>query len=222
VLFVEELSRLEIREKSQIIAAYIFSGLLYQIAGLLINNLVLNSNISFKLYQIDDIDNYSFSSYLAIALILYSIFQINLKVIDRTEQFIRRRRFLIIHFWAFVFFVVLTFVFRGPYFFLVLLFDGEYVAPGYQRASDKKIIALVYDFIYCAVCGQYPVAGLSYGKQRDIQTQRLKAITLSSEHDPVAEVFFTQYNNALTWIRYPQFVESSVCRLGKLSDPELF
>jgi signal transduction histidine kinase len=193
VLFVEELSRLEIREKSQIIAAYIFSGLLYQIAGLLINNLVLNSNISFKLYQIDDIDNYSFSSYLAIALILYSIFQINLKVIDRTEQFIRRRRFLIIHFWAFVFFVVLTFVFRGPYFFLVLLF--LMVNMLHQAISELQIkrLSLSYMILFIALFAVSTLL-LVYRsvKQRDIQTQRLKAITLSSEHDPVAEVFLHQ------------------------------
>jgi hypothetical protein len=79
LVFARDFSPDELLRKKLIVPAFVFAGLLYQLIGFMIQNLISNSNISYKLNRITDIDQYSISAYLAIAMLLFSVFMIHLR-----------------------------------------------------------------------------------------------------------------------------------------------
>ena len=199
LVFVKEFALHGRYKKQMIIPWFIFAGSLYQLAGLMISNLIRNSNITYKLNRITDIDQFSISSHLAIALLLFSIFLIHLKVIEKTEQLINKRSFLKLHLFAVPASILLCVLFNTPPFYLLALFFSVNLLQSQIKKIHITRFSLSYSILFISL---FSVVSLMVVyktiEQRDIQVQKLMAVNLSSEQDPVAEVFLkrmqTQFN----------------------------
>jgi len=192
LVFVNEFSIHGKYAKRMVIPLFIFAGSLYQLVGLMISNLIRNSNISYKLNRITDIDQFSISSHLAIALLLFSIFLINLRIIEKTEHLINKRTFLYLHLFAVAFSILFCVIFNTPPFYLLALF----FIVNLMQAQIKKMYITRYSLSYSIFfITLFSVVSLIIIYQtigeRDIQVQKLMAVNLSSEQDPLAEVFLS-------------------------------
>lgn len=185
--------------KKLIIPSFVFVALLYQLVGLMIGNLISNSSITYKLNRITDIDPYSISSHMAIALLLFSVFLINLKVLERTAHTIDKKAFLNFHLLAFPLSLLSCFIFDVPQLYLLVLFfavnllHSQIKRLHIGRFTLSYIILFISLFAIISLLIIYKTIG-----QRNIQVQRLMAVNLSSEQDPVAEYFLTNMQNKIS------------------------
>lgn len=182
--------------KSMIIPSFAFAALLYQIAGLMIGNLISNSNITYKLNRITDVDQFSISSHLAIALLLFSVFLINLKIIEKTEHLISKRTFLRFHLFAVPTSILLCMYFNYSEFYLLTLFFSVNLLQSQIKKMNIVRFSLSYTILFISL---FSIVNLiviyKTIEKRDFQVQKLMAVSLSSEQDPVAEVFLTRMQN---------------------------
>jgi len=196
LVFVNEFEAKDRVRKGIIIPSFIFAGLLYQLVGLMIVNLISNSNINYKLNRITDIDQSSISSYLAIAMLLFSVFLINLKIIEKTETMINKRTFLRFHLVAFPCSILLCILFPIGEFYLLSLFFAVNLLQSQIKKLHVKRFSLSYSVLFISL---FSVTSLMVVyktvERREIQDQKLKAFTLSSEKDPIAEVLLTNIQN---------------------------
>ncbi|HET6555857.1 MAG TPA: HAMP domain-containing sensor histidine kinase [Prolixibacteraceae bacterium] len=175
-----------------IIPSFLFVALLYQLVGMMIGNLISNSSITYKLNRITDIDPFSISSHLAIALLLFSVFLINLKILERTAHFIHKKAFLRFHILALPLSVLSCILFDLPQLYLLVLFFSVNLLHSQIKRLHIGRFSLSYTILFISLFSIisliiiYKTIG-----QRDIQVQRLMAVNLSSEQDPIAEVFLT-------------------------------
>ena len=198
LVFVREFPNRIQFKKAFIFPSFFFVFSLYQIVGFMIENLIQNSNINYKLNQITDIDQYSIGSYLSIAILLFSVFIIHIKIIQRTENLISQSLFLRFH--IIVVAVLAISCFMYPYtgiFFMTLFF-----AVNLLQCQIKKMYISVYSLSYSVLfVSLFSITALLVVfqtiKKRDIQVQKLLAVNLSLEQDPVAEVFLGQMQNLL-------------------------
>ncbi|HAH25199.1 MAG TPA: hypothetical protein DCL77_15815, partial [Prolixibacteraceae bacterium] len=192
LVFVKEFVLHGRARKLMIIPCFLFAGTLYQVVGGLISNLISNSNITYKLNRITDIDQYSISSHLAIALLLFSIFMINLKILEKTEHLINKRTFLSFHLVAVPVSILLCIIFNTPPFYLLALFLCVNLLQVQIRKMHITRFSLSYSILFVSL---FSVVSLMVVyktiDQREIQVQKLMAVNLSSEQDPVAEIFLT-------------------------------
>ncbi|HEY3370995.1 MAG TPA: HAMP domain-containing sensor histidine kinase [Prolixibacteraceae bacterium] len=200
LVFVKEFALHGRYKKQMVIPSYIFAGLLYQLAGIMISNLIRNSNITYKLNRITDIDLFSLSSHLAIALLFFSIFLINLKIIERTDPehsgLINKRSFLRFHVLAVIVSILLCVFLNTPPCYLLALFFSVNLLQSQVKKMHITRFSLSYAILFISL---FSVASLMVVyktiDQRDIQVQKLMAVNLSSEQDPVAEVLLTNMQN---------------------------
>jgi signal transduction histidine kinase len=209
MVFIRELS-LHIRfRKAMVIPSFILAGLLYQLVGIMISNLIYNSNITYKLSRITDIDQFSISSYLAIAMLLFSIFMINLKILEKTENLINKRLFLRFHLVAVPVSILLCIIFRtGEFYLLSLFFSVNLLQSQIKRLNINRFslsYAILFISLFSITClvVVYETIG-----QRDVQVQKLMAVNLSSDQDPVAEVLLTNMQDQIS-------NDSVICQLLK-------
>ncbi|MDP2335001.1 MAG: HAMP domain-containing sensor histidine kinase [Bacteroidota bacterium] len=196
LVFVREFSADSRLRKQFILPAFIFAGSLYQLGGFMIGNLIRNSNITYKLNRITDIDQFSVSSYLAIAMLLFSVFLIHLKIIERTEYLNRRTLFLKFNLIAVIISILICVFFpTGWAYFLTLFF-----AVNFLQSQIKKMHITVYSLSYSILfISLFSAISLfvvyNTIKKRELEVQKLLAINISSEQDPVAEVFLARMQN---------------------------
>ena len=182
--------------KQMIIPLFVFAGLLYQLAGLMIINLIRNSNITYKLNRITDIDQFSISSHLAIALLLFSIFLIHLKVLEKAEHFINKRTFLKFHLFAVPVSILLCVLFNTSPFYLLALFFSVNLLQSQIKKIHITRYTLSYSILFISLFSVVSLIVIYKTiDQRDIQIQKLMAVNLSSEQDPIAEVFLKRMQN---------------------------
>lgn len=198
LVFVKEFILHGKSRKKWVLPSFIFVALLYQLVGGMMDNLIRNSNITYKLNRITDIDQFSISSHLAIALLLFSIFLINLKIIERTEHLINKRTFLRLHLLAVPLSIVLCVLYKTPEFYLLALFLSVNLLHSQVKKMHIARYSISYTILFISL---FSVASLiviyQTVAQRDIQVQKLMAVTLSSEQDPVAEVLLKNMQNQL-------------------------
>lgn len=196
LVFVREFSSEEYLKKQYIIPAYAFAGLLYQVVGIMIQSLITNSNITYKLNRITDIDQFSIGGYLAIAILLFSVFLIQLKIIQRTEHISRKSIFLKINATATVLSIVLCMIFPSIWSYVLTLFFAVNLLQCQIKKMHISIYSLSYTVLFISLFSVISLL-MVYNtvKKRDIQVQKLLATTLSSEQDPVAEVLLTRMQN---------------------------
>jgi len=182
--------------KQMVIPSFIFAGLLYQIVGLMIGNLIGNSNITYKLNRITDIDLFSISSYLAIAMLLFSVFLINLKIIERSESLIRKGNFQIFHLVVLPISILLCFIYSSGELYLLTLFFAVNLLQSQVKKMHLTKFSLSYAILFISLFSITTLLVVYKTiEQRDIQIQKLMAVNLSSEQDPVAEVFLNKMQN---------------------------
>ncbi|HCY42009.1 MAG TPA: hypothetical protein DHV48_11750 [Prolixibacteraceae bacterium] len=196
LVFIREFELKGKYRKAMVIPSFVFVGALYQIVGLMIGNLIRNSSITYKLNRITDIDQFSVSSYLAIAMLLFSVFLINLKIIEKTEKLINKRTFLNIHLIALPISLLLCILFHTSEFYLLALFLAVNLLQNQIKKLHISGFSLSYSILFISL---FSVTSLvvvyKTVEQRDIQIQKLMAVNLSSEQDPVAEVFLANMQN---------------------------
>jgi two-component system, NtrC family, nitrogen regulation sensor histidine kinase NtrY len=196
LVFVKEFT---LRRKSgmqMVILLFGFVGSLYQIVGLMIGNLIGNSNITYKLNRITDIDQFSISSYLSIAMLLFSVFLINLKIIEKTKTLIKKRNFIIFNLVAVIFSILLCVCFDTTALYLLILFFSVNLLQSLINKIHITIFSLSYAILFISLFSVISLAVVYKTiEQRDIQVQKLMAMNISSEQDPIAEVFLTRMQN---------------------------
>ena len=176
--------------KQMIIPSFIFAGSLYQIVGLMIGNLIGNSNITYKLNRITDIDLISISSYLAIAMLLFSVFLINLKIIERSENLINKKYFRNFHLLALPVSILLCITINTGELYLLTLFLAVNLLQSQVKKMHIPKFSLSYAILFISLFSITTlVVVYKTIENRDVQIQKLMAVNLSSEQDPVAEVF---------------------------------
>ena len=193
LVFIREFSSVERLKKQLIIPAFVFAGSLYQLTGFLIGNLIKNSNITYRLTRITDIDQYSISSYLAIAMLLFSVFLIHLKIIQKTEHLSRRNHFLNFNLAAVFVSIILSFLFSSVWSYFLVLFFAVNVLQCLVRKMHISLYSLSYSILFISLFSVISLLSVYHTiKNHDIEIQKLLAINLSAEQDPVAEVFLTR------------------------------
>ena len=197
-VFVREFSHENRSKKSVIFLLFLFVLALCELVGFVIGNLIQNSNINYKLNQITDIDQFSISSYLAIAILLFSVFIIHLKIIQRTEHLIRESLFLNFHVIAVAVSVLLCFVFPCAEIFILTLFFAVNLLQCRIKKMQISLYSLSYSILFISLFSVISLLLVYHTiKKHDIQVQKLLAINISSEQDPVAEVFLNRMESQL-------------------------
>jgi signal transduction histidine kinase len=196
LVFVRELSLFTSLKRSHVLPAFVFAGMLYQMVGFMIANLIRNSNIAYKLNHITDIGPFSVSSYLAIAMLLFSVFLIHLKIIEKTEYLIRRKFFLRFHLIALPFSISLCFLYPSGSSYILALFLSVNLLHYQVQKMHISLYSLSYSILFISLFSAVSLLVVYHTiKKRDVQIQKVRAINLSSEQDPVAEVFLAQIQN---------------------------
>jgi len=179
-----------------VLPEFIIVGGLYQVAGVMVGNLIRNSSITYKLIRITDIDQYSVSSYLAIAMLLFSVFLIHLKIIEHARYLVRKDIFLKFNLILVGILIPVCAFFPSGSMFLLILFFTVNVLQSQIRKMHITLYSLSYSILFISLFSVVSLL-LVYQtiKKRDLEVQKLLAINLSSEQDPVAEVLLARMQN---------------------------
>jgi len=193
IVFARETTSEQMLRRKMTITGYVFAGLLYELVGYMIGNLISNSNISYKLNRITDIDQYSVSAYLAIAMLLFSVFLIHHRIIQRTEYLFRKNNFLKLNLAGIALALALSVIFQSPWAYILILFFAVNALQSFIRKMHITPFSLSYSIIFISL---FSIVSLlvvyNTVKQRDLEFQKLRATTLSAEQDPVAEVLLSR------------------------------
>lgn len=193
LVFIREFSIEKQLKRQFIVPAYFFAGLLYQLVCFMIVNLICNGNITYKLNKITNIDYLSVSSYLAIAMLLFSVFLIHLKIIQRTEHLNRRNRFFQYNLAAVVVSIILCFLFPSGWSYFLTLFFAVNILQCQIKRMHVSLYSLSYIILFITLFSVFSLLVVyNTVKKREIEVQKLMAINLSTEQDPVAEVLLTR------------------------------
>ena len=196
--FVKDFSYSTSQNKEEIISAYGFNLLVYLFVNYLVENLIRNSSISFQLNRIDDINQYSIVGYLVIAFLFFSAFLINLKVVEASDRYISKVKFLRVHFFLIVICVALTFVLDSSYLYMVCLFLITNFSVFALQNTHFKRHSLSYLIYFVSLFAFFSLISIQYHNQsRKVEIQKLMAVNLNSEHDPAAEIFLTEIQQEL-------------------------
>ena len=194
--FARNISPTELLRKKLIVPAFVFTGLLYQLVGFMIENLISNSNISYKLNRITDIDQYSISAYLAIAMLLFSVFIIHLRIIQKTEHLNRKSLFLKLNLAGVLISIILCAFFPSGWSYILTLFFAVNTLQCLIKKMHIALFSLSYSILFISL---FSIVSLmvvyNTVKTRDLAVQKLRATTLSAEQDPTAEVFLARMQN---------------------------
>jgi two-component system nitrogen regulation sensor histidine kinase NtrY len=198
LVFVREFPSADQIKSRLILPSYLFVFILYLLVELMIGNLIQNSSITYKLNRITDIDQYSISSYLAIAMLLFSVFLIHLKIIQRTEYLNRKPLNFKINLGGAIVSIALCFLIPSGWVYIMILFFMVNVLHCKIKKMQISIYSLSYTLLFISLFSIISLL-IVYNtiKKRDLEVQKLLAINVSSEQDPVAEVFLTRMQNQL-------------------------
>jgi len=198
LIFVREFPSESHLRKNDVYSAYLFVILLYISVTFLIENLVENSIITYKLNRITDVDQYSVSSYLAIAMLLFSVFLIHLKIVQQTEYLNKKLIYFNLNLSFLIISLVLCFVFSSGLTYALTLFIVVNVLLSKIGKMQIPIYSLSYSILFISIFSVISLLMVYHTiKKRDLEGQKLLAINLSSEQDPVAEVYLNRIQNQI-------------------------
>lgn len=188
-IFAREFPSPQNLTRQNLVQAFIFVAILYLLAGFMITSLIINSNVSFNLFRIIDINQYSIASYLAIAMILFSVFIIHLKIIETTAHLIRKRVFFRMHLILVPLAILACIIFPSNSTYILTLFLAVNLLQCLVTKMQISRFSLSYSILFISLFSVISLMVVySTIKKRDLQIQKVYAINLSSEQDPVAEV----------------------------------
>jgi len=193
IFFAREFSTDQFVRQKFLVPLYSLVALLYEAAGELIRNLIRNSNINYKLNRITDIDQYSMAGYLIIAMLLFSVFLIHLKIIQRTEYLNRKSFFLNLNTVLAVTVVAFSFIWPSGASYMLILFFAVNILQSVIKKMHVSLYSLSYSILFISLFSIITLLVVYYTvKERDLEFQKLRATTLSTEQDPVAEVLLAR------------------------------
>ncbi len=177
----------------------LFVAAFFLLVNYLAHNLIVNSNISVQLNQIDDIDVNSVIALFIIALLFLSAFLVNLKVIELSNLKKAGRKFIRIHILAVIVFGILAFITRSTYGYVICLFLLTSLSIVALQKTQLKRYSFSYLIFFISLYAFFSLIIIQHNNElRTIELQELKATTLSSEHDPAAEVFFKEMQEEMS------------------------
>ena len=175
----------------------VLTGLFF-IINRLFQDLVLNSNISFKIYKVLDVNTYTFLSLFILALILAGFVML-------TQKFYafmlpaRRYKTLVIIFSAIqvALLPVTVLVFNihpgvNGFCWLIFIITG-YIINRYGVLQKHNRLVLIV--LIMAVFSVYKITGLV--KEKELRNKKVLAVNLATEHDPVAELLLKEVDEAI-------------------------
>ncbi|WP_372774864.1 PAS domain-containing sensor histidine kinase [Mangrovibacterium sp.] len=187
------------KKRYELIAAFCFVALFYLAINFLITNLIRNSSFSFQLNRIDDINEYSIIGYVVIALLFFSAFMINLKVVESSEKFINRRIFYYAHLSLIVIFLPLCVLVKDTKLYILTLYLITNLSVFVLQKTQLKRVSLSFIIYFVSLYTFFSLIIIqSNNNVRRQQVQELMAITLYSEHDPAAEVFLKEMQQKIS------------------------
>lgn len=193
LVFAREFSSNQLLRQNFVVPAYTMVAILYEIVGFMISNLISNSNINYKLNRITDIDQYSVSGYLVIAMLLFSVFLIHLKIIQRTEYLNRKSYFFTLNILLIIASFALCVVLPTGGTYMFILFFGVNLLQSLIKKMHISLFSLSYSILFISLFSIISlVVVYDIVKERDLEFQKLRATTLSTEQDPVAEVLLAR------------------------------
>ena len=198
LVFVREFPSENYLPKKYIIPVYLFIFLLYLLVALLINNLIGNSNITYKLNRITEIDQKSISCYFAISMLLFAVFKIHQKVIQQTEYLNRKPFFFNLNIIGAFVSLVLCFIDPSGLTYILTLFFSVNVLLCKIGKMQISVYSLSYSILFISLFSAISLLMIYHTvKKHDLEVQKLCAVSLSSEQDLLAEVFLTRMQTQL-------------------------
>lgn len=193
------------------IAAYSFIWGVYLLVNFLIRNLIRNSSFSFQLNRLDDINLYSLLGFIIIALLFFSSFIINLRIVESSERIFKRKPFIIIHLILIAIFIGLSLLFRKSWLVITCLFLITNVSVFILQKTQLKRVSLSFIIYFVSLYTFFSLLIIQGNNNaRRQQIQELMAITLYSEHDPAAEVFLKELQGQISMDSIiPAFLEAN-------------
>ncbi len=212
------------RKQNELVAAYSFIAVFYLLIDFLIRNLVRNSSFSFQLNRIDDINLYSVVGYLIIALLFFSAMIINMKVVEASEVHLPRKKFIWINLILTIIFLGLSFYYKSTQLYAICLFLITNSSVLILQKTQFKRFSLSYLIYFVSLFTFFSLIIIqNHNNARRTEIQKLKAITLYSEHDPAAEVFLTEIQQQMILDSIiPNLLSSSYTNLEQYIDRQYF
>lgn len=157
----------------------------------LIAVLILNSSISYAVYQISDMDPYSVAGFLAIGMILIAFLLFNFRItqIFRKETG-TRHFFLIVLFFSGLLLLYFIKVAPGECWYLTLFFiilnAMGYLISRFGILNHRLSVIIAYVVIFTLLTLTMLLRLVDQDNKR---MQKLMVVNLAEEHDPIAELY---------------------------------
>lgn len=192
-VFVREFPDQNHLRKKYYTTSYLLVATLYVIISFLIENLIENSNITYKLNRITDINQYSVGGYLSIAVLLFSAFLIHLKIVEKTERLNSRPAFFFMNLIGILLFSTLSFYAPSGLVFILTLFFTVNLLLCQIKKTQVSVYSLPYSILLISLFSVFSLL-IVYNvvKKSDLKVQKVQAVTLYSEQDLVAEVYLNR------------------------------
>ena len=186
-------------KRYKITIAFSFMLFFYLAINFLIQNLIRNSSFSFQLNRIDDINQYSVIGYIIIALLFFSAFIINLKVVEQSEKYLDRKWYFISHLVLIAVFIPLCYYLKNTNVYIVTLSMITNISVFILQKTQLKRVSLSFIIYFVSLYTFFSLLIIQNNNNaRREQVQKLMAITLYSEHDPAAEVFLKEMQQKMS------------------------
>ncbi len=168
-----------------------FAACTYLLVNFYFEKLIFNSTISFSLNKIIDISAQSVLGIFSIGLFLIGILMFTIKICEQIRNDFKVREIFILVLGITLFLGVIQYIAIGRAYYAVLLFfvATSFMAIFFSRNYLQKF-TLSYLIIFVSVTSFYSLVVIYHSTSRkEREQQKLRAVTLVSEHDPAAEVF---------------------------------
>lgn len=171
--------------------------MLLLVAGLLVfirftmKTLIMNSSVSYAIYRLEELNEYSLIGYLAVAFQFLTFYFISLRVAQVCRSIFKVKEYLTNLLIATVVFIVLQLIFSFNSILTITLFFVVVVVINYIL-SLKEILSyrLSRIVIYVLVFTIFTILHLMrYVEANERNVQEVMVMNLSNEHDPTAELF---------------------------------
>ncbi len=181
------------------IFAYGFMWAIYLLVNFLIQNMIRNSSFSFQLNRLDDINLYSVVGFVIIALLFFSAFIVNLRIVESSERIFNKKIFIIVHIVLILLFITLSLFFRKSWLVVTTLYLITNLSVFILKKTQLKRVSLSFIIYFVSLYTFFSLLIIQGNNNaRRQQVQKLMAITLYSEHDSAAEVFLKELQGAIS------------------------
>lgn len=172
---------------------------LFLAINFMIQNLILNSSISFELYNVLKLNIYSFIGLLIIALLLASFILISKKLLLISTNISDKKIFILNLSISFVIILLIIQYFNFiEHSYILMLFLFIYISVvsiiHYKNIRFKYYVVVIIVF-YLSIYSVFVISNTSTVKEQNIR--KVFGVKLANERDGVAELFFLNLNSKI-------------------------